>query len=188
MAKILLIEDESDQIELIRTRLEAHGYQVIAAENGEDGIKLAKEEKPSLILLDMILPCMHGLEVAIALKEGAETNEIPIIALTATGSPDFVKECYKEGICAYIKKPYDSKELIERIERNINIREEKHIEFDDTKKQTEIKKTVAEVCKPEVYHKIDQMLKDTLLEFGLSLKKTSDPFHGEKKIEERKKT
>ncbi len=181
MAKILLIEDELNQIELIRTRLEAQGYQFIAAENGEEGIKLAKEEKPNLILLDMILPGMHGFDVAVTLKGAPETKEIPIIALTATGSPDFVKECYKEGICAYIKKPYDSKELIERIERNINIREEKHIESDDTKRQTEIKKTFAEVYKPEIYHEIDQMLKDTLLEFGLSLKITPHPFQGEKK-------
>lgn len=119
MAKILVIEDNPVDSKMIRTNLKAEGYQVIGAYNGKDGIKLAKKKKPDLIIMDMILPGMHGLEASIKLKENPETKEIPIIAVTVMDSSDFIRECYKEGISAFIKKPYDFKELFDTIEKNI---------------------------------------------------------------------
>ncbi|MCK4432159.1 MAG: response regulator, partial [Candidatus Aminicenantes bacterium] len=67
MAKILVIEDNPVDAKMIRTNLKAEGYQVIGANNGKDGIKLAKKKKPDLIIMDMILPGMHGLEASIKL-------------------------------------------------------------------------------------------------------------------------
>jgi len=119
MAKILVIEDNPVDAKMIMTNLKAEGYQVIGANNGKDGIKLAKKKKPDLIIMDMILPGMHGLEASIKLKENPETKEIPIIAVTVMDSSDFIRECYKEGISAFIKKPYDFKELFNTIEKNI---------------------------------------------------------------------
>lgn len=119
MAKILLIEDEPDQIEIFKTRLEAAGYQVITAEKAEKGIRLALEEKPDLILMDMILPGMHGLDATLKLKEIPKTREIPIIALTAMNPPGFEEACYEEGISDFILKPYESKEILEKIEKII---------------------------------------------------------------------
>jgi CheY-like chemotaxis protein len=82
-----------------------------------DGIKLAREAKPDLILMDMIMPGMHGLEATIKLKEDPVTMDIPIMALTIMSSPKFVQECYRAGIIGYIKKPYDPKVLLDSIER-----------------------------------------------------------------------
>ena len=117
MAKILLVEDDTIQIELIRKNLEPQGHIVINAKNGQEGIKLARETKPDLILMDMIMPGMHGLEATIKLKEEPATMDIPIMALTIMSSPKFVQECYRAGIIGYIKKPYDPKILLDSIER-----------------------------------------------------------------------
>jgi len=117
MAKILLIEDDPEQIVIMKLRLEAYGYQMITADKAIDGIKLAQEEKPDLILMDMILPGMHGLEATQKLKEIPETKKIPVIALTAMNPPGFRQECLREGICDFIKKPCEHTELIRKIEK-----------------------------------------------------------------------
>ena len=117
MSKILIIEDEPDQRRLIQLRLEARGYQVISAGKARDGIALAAREKPALILMDMILPDMHGLDAAIKLKQNEETRATPVIGISAVGSPDFIKTCLQEGLSAYIRKPYDPRELFKTIEK-----------------------------------------------------------------------
>ncbi len=121
MATILVIEDEPDQNKLIKLRLEARGYRVISVSKGKDGIDVARQEKPHLILMDMILPDMHGLDATIKLKRAAETKAIPVVALSAVGSPDFVKACLQEGIVAYVRKPYDPRELFKTIEKHVKI-------------------------------------------------------------------
>jgi CheY-like chemotaxis protein len=125
MAKILLIEDDAIQIELLKKHLEPQGHIVVNAKNGMEGIKLAREGKPDLILMDMIMPGMHGLEATIKLKENPATLDIPIIALTIMSSPKFVQECYRAGIIGYIKKPYDPKVLLESVERIVGKPERK---------------------------------------------------------------
>ena len=105
MNKILLVEDDQVQIEIIRRRLEAEGFHLVVARTGREAIRLARQELPDLILMDMILPGMHGLEASIALKETPETAKIPIVALTIMSAPRFVEECYKVGIAGFIRKP-----------------------------------------------------------------------------------
>jgi len=105
MSKILVIEDEPDQNKLIRLRLEARGHCVLLAGKAKEGLDLAVREKPDLVILDMILPDMHGLDAAIKLKQNPATRAIPIIALSAIGSPDFTKACLQEGIAAYVRNP-----------------------------------------------------------------------------------
>jgi CheY-like chemotaxis protein len=117
MAKILLVEDDAIQIELIKKHLEPQGHVVVNAKNGQEGIRLARDGKPDLILMDMIMPGMHGLEATIKLKEDPATMDIPIMALTIMSSPKFVQECYRAGIIGYIKKPYDPKVLLESLEK-----------------------------------------------------------------------
>ncbi len=117
MVKILLVEDDPVQVELIRKHIESSGYDLVIARNGQEGIKIAQKEKPDLILMDMIMPGMHGLEAIIKLKENPLTESIPVIALTIMSSPKFVQECYRAGIVGYIKKPYEPKTLLESIER-----------------------------------------------------------------------
>jgi CheY-like chemotaxis protein len=117
MSTILVIEDEPDQSKLIKLRLEARGYRVISVGKAREGIELARKEKPALILMDMILPDMHGLDAAIKLKQDPETRATPVIGISAVGSPDFIKTCLQEGISAYVRKPYDPRELFRTIEK-----------------------------------------------------------------------
>jgi len=117
MAKILLVEDDPVSIAIVKNRLKEKKYQVIVAINGEEGIQLAKQHKPDLILMDMVLPGMHGLEATIRLKNDPETKDIPIFAVTAMSLPEFEQACYQDGICVFIKKPYDFKELLTHIEQ-----------------------------------------------------------------------
>lgn len=125
MKKVLLIEDDPVQIEMIRKSLTGEGYHLVIAKNGQEGIKQAQKEKPDLILMDMIMPGMHGLEATIKLKEDFLTQDIPIIALTIMSSPKFVQECYKAGVAGYIKKPYDPRILLETVVRAIGKPEKK---------------------------------------------------------------
>jgi CheY-like chemotaxis protein len=117
MPKILVIEDNPVEIETIKARLKQKQYEVLAAKNGEEGIRLAQEEQPDLIFMDMILPGMHGLEATIKLKQFPETKDIPIVALTVMDSSEFVATCFKEGVSAFIKKPYNFTEIFEKTEK-----------------------------------------------------------------------
>jgi CheY-like chemotaxis protein len=117
MSKILVIEDNPVEIETIKTRLQQKQYEVLVAQNGEDGIRIAIEKQPDLIFMDMILPGMHGLEATIKLKQNPETKDIPIVALTVMDSSEFVATCFKEGVNAFIKKPYNFSEIFEKTEK-----------------------------------------------------------------------
>ncbi|MFQ6038397.1 MAG: response regulator [Candidatus Aminicenantales bacterium] len=144
MPRILVIEDNPVEIETIRTRLMKKGYEVLVASNGEDGIRLAQEHKPDLIFMDMILPGMHGLEATIKLKQNEETKDIPIVALTVMDSSEFVATCFKEGISAFIRKPYDFEEIFEKTEKLLGIQRktgEDAKEPEDKRDQEEVQKT-----------------------------------------------
>ncbi len=122
--KILVIEDNPVEIETIRARLNQKNYQVLIAKTGEEGLRLAQEEQPDLIFMDMILPGMHGLEATIKLKQNPETKEIPIVALTVMDSSEFVATCFKEGITAFIRKPYNFNEIFEKTEKILGHQEQ----------------------------------------------------------------
>ena len=119
MAKVLIIEDEPDQIKMVKLRLEANGYTVLASEDAQGGINLAREENPGVILLDMLLPDMNGLDVAKELRKDERTKNIPIIAVTAVGTPSIKEECIQAGISSFVQKPYDSKELVGQIKEQL---------------------------------------------------------------------
>jgi CheY-like chemotaxis protein len=113
--KILVIEDDPVAIAILQFRLKAKKYHVIVANTGEEGIELARQHLPNLILMDMILPGMHGLEATIQLKKDPQTKNIPIFAVSAMGSSEFVEACHQDGICVFIKKPYDFGELLQHV-------------------------------------------------------------------------
>ena len=118
--KILVIEDDPVAIAILKSRLKAKNYHVIVANTGEEGIKLAHQQHPDLILMDMVLPGMHGLEATIRLKNDPKTKNIPIFAVTAMGSSEFMEACQQDGICVFIKKPYDFKELLKHINQYLS--------------------------------------------------------------------
>lgn len=115
--KILLMENVPEQVEMLRARLEEEGYEVISAIDGKEGLKKASEEKPDLILLDLIMPKVDGIEVCSRLKEGADTRHIPIIITTAIDSDETKENSLAAGAKDFVTKPYDLEELLTKIRR-----------------------------------------------------------------------
>lgn len=115
---ILVVEDDENILELITYNLECEKYSVIKAETGEDGLKKAKAKHPDLILLDLMLPEMDGLDVCRLLKADAKAKNIPIIMVTAKGEEADIVTGLELGASDYIAKPFRPRELIARI-RNI---------------------------------------------------------------------
>lgn len=108
---ILIVEDDPKSLELARVVLEASGYSTIAAVDGEQGVKLARDKKPDLILMDIMMPKMDGYTACHAIKIDKLTREIPVIMLTATGYELNKKLAQNMGASGYVTKPFDIEEL-----------------------------------------------------------------------------
>ena len=118
MKSILFIEDESALQKTFGDLLEAKGYRLISALDGEIGLALAKKEKPDLILLDIVLPKVNGLEVLGKLKDDPETKAIPIIILTNLEGINNVGKVLELGATTYlVKAQYSLDEVLEKIEK-----------------------------------------------------------------------
>jgi len=113
--KILIVEDEKDIIKMLEYNLKKEGFKVIDARDGEDALDLAVRQYPDIILLDLMLPGMDGLEVCRALKKEAKTASIPIIMLTAKSQESDKVVGLELGADDYITKPFSPRELIARI-------------------------------------------------------------------------
>ena len=116
--RILCIEDEAEMIELMRLVLEREGFEVRGAMGGEQGLKAMRQEKPDLILLDLMMPGIDGWEVYRQMRADKELTEIPVIIVTAKAqSIDKVLGLQVAKVADYITKPFGPKELIGSIER-----------------------------------------------------------------------
>ncbi len=113
--KILIVEDEKDIIKMLEYNLKKEGFKIIAASDGEDVLDTALRQHPDLILLDLMLPGINGLEVCKTLKKEAKTASIPIIMLTAKSKESDKIVGLELGADDYITKPYSPRELIARI-------------------------------------------------------------------------
>jgi DNA-binding response OmpR family regulator len=113
--KILVVDDEKDIVELVRFNLERDGFKVVPAYNGEDALRLVKVQLPDLIVLDLMLPGMDGLEACRILKRDSSTFSIPIIMLTAKGEESDIVVGLELGADDYITKPFGIKEMIARV-------------------------------------------------------------------------
>ena len=107
--KVLLIEDNLMNMELATDLLEAAGYEVLKAERAEAGIAIAVAQQPDIILMDIALPGMDGLEATRRLKEDARTARIPVVALTASAMRGDNDKARSAGCCGYIAKPIDTR-------------------------------------------------------------------------------
>ena len=116
MAKILIADDERQSVRMAQEWLEAHGHEVITADDGEEGLEKAKSENPDLIILDVMMPKIDGYQVCSLLKTDAQYTHIPIILLTGKAQGIFEKIGDKVGADAYITKPFDSRTLISKVE------------------------------------------------------------------------
>lgn len=117
MAKILIVEDNTMNRDMLARRLERSGYEVLSANDGEQGVALARGESPALILMDMNLPGLNGREATYLLKSSPETRAIPVIALTAYASTSDREQAMAAGCDDYDTKPVDLERLIGKISR-----------------------------------------------------------------------
>jgi two-component system phosphate regulon response regulator PhoB len=113
--KILVVEDNPDILELVAYNLEAQGYEVVRAMTGENGLSQAARTEPDLVILDVMLPGINGLDVCRKLKQQENTRAIPVILLTAKGEDTDIISGLELGADDYITKPFSPKVLIARV-------------------------------------------------------------------------
>jgi two-component system, cell cycle response regulator DivK len=117
MSTILIIEDNDKNMKLARDILKAKGYATLEAVTGEEGVKLAKEKVPDLVLMDIQLPGINGIEAFRRIRADAKTARIPVVALTASVTPTDRSEITAAGFDAFIGKPINLKEFVETVKR-----------------------------------------------------------------------
>ena len=115
MAKILVVDDDKAINELIKVNLELHGYEVVQAFNGTEGFALAKQELPSLIVLDVMMPEVDGYTVAQRIRQCQEIADTPIIMLTALNELNDKVTGFNIGVDDYLTKPFEIEELLVRV-------------------------------------------------------------------------
>jgi two-component system, cell cycle response regulator DivK len=117
MSLVLIVEDNEKNMKLARDVLQAKGYQTVEAVTGEEGVKLAKERKPDLVLMDIQLPGISGIEAFKQIRGNASTKGIPVIALTASVTPTDRTAISAAGFDAFLGKPINLKEFIDTVKR-----------------------------------------------------------------------
>ena len=123
MKRILVVDDLPENVFMLQDRLENEGYEVVTAYDGKTGIAKATSDMPDLILLDVMMPGMTGIEVCKALKQDPSTADIPIIIVTAKSGADDTKEGLEAGAFDYIKKPFEKVEMLARINSALKLSE-----------------------------------------------------------------
>ena len=117
--KILVVEDAMTMRMVETMTLRGAGYEVITANNGEEGVAAAEKELPDLILMDIIMPKMNGLDAVKKIRELEVTAGIPIIMLTTRSEEDNVELAFANGANDFITKPFESRELLEKIKSQL---------------------------------------------------------------------
>lgn len=118
--KILIVEDDPTISESLNALLTAKGYLVSTAGDGAEAVALARREKPQLMLLDVILPKMGGIDVCQILKKDPNTKDIKIVMITALGRMGDVEAAFTGGADDYLIKPFESQRLFKKIDKVIN--------------------------------------------------------------------
>ena len=120
--KILIVEDNEKNRTLVKDVLEYHGYEVIEAGNGKEGIKMAKENNPDLILMDIQMPVMDGIAALNILRKDPEMKGVKIIALTSLAMKGDKEKVMEEGFDDYIAKPIDIRRLPELVKKALEVK------------------------------------------------------------------
>lgn len=152
MKKILVIDDLPENVFMLQDRLEHEGYEVITAYNGKTGIEKAKNELPDLILLDVMMPDITGIEVCKTLVVDKKTSGIPIILVTAKSDAEDTKEGLEAGAFDYIKKPINRIDLVARVMSALKLSDANKLVLEAEKKNTFVATVVT------ANHKIKQPL------------------------------
>jgi two-component system phosphate regulon response regulator PhoB len=116
MSTVLLVEDDPDIRHLVSYKLTRGGFDVVEAADGFAGLHAARESRPDLVILDVRMPRLSGLEVCRELRAAPGTATVPIIMLTARARPQDVEQAYAAGATEYVVKPFSPRVLLERVE------------------------------------------------------------------------
>ncbi len=119
---VLIADDDDDILQLLAFRLERAGYEIVQAQNGKQALSLALELLPALAVLDVMMPELDGYEVTRELRTNEATSSMPIILLTARAQTQDAARGLAVGADDYVKKPFDARDLRERIERLLRLR------------------------------------------------------------------
>jgi two-component system cell cycle response regulator DivK len=122
MSVILIVEDNDKNMKLVRDVLQVKGYQTLEAGTAEDGIALAQAHSPDLVLMDIQLPGMNGIEALGVLRANPDTAHIPVIAVTASVMQQDRKQITEAGFDAYIGKPINLKEFLQSVREMLEAR------------------------------------------------------------------
>jgi DNA-binding response OmpR family regulator len=160
MKKILVIDDLPENVLLLREKLEEAGYEVITAYDGKSGLLMTEEEQPDLVMLDVMMPEIDGLEVCKLIGRNEKTSFIPIILVTAKSGAEDIKEGLEAGAFDYIKKPFNKIELLARVNSALKFSEARKMWVESEKKNIYAATVVT------ANHKIKQPL--TLMSLSLS--------------------
>jgi two-component system cell cycle response regulator DivK len=117
MSVVLIVEDNDKNMKLARDVLQAKGYSTLEAVTGEDGVRIAKEKHPDLVLMDIQLPGISGIDALKELRGDAQTAKIPVAALTASVTPTDRSQIAAAGFDAFLSKPINLKEFLETVKR-----------------------------------------------------------------------
>ena len=122
MSTILIVEDNDKNMKLARDILQAKGYSTLEATTGEDGVRMAQAQLPALILMDIQLPGINGIEAFRQIRADAATKAIPVVALTASVTPTDRSAITAAGFDAFLGKPINLKEFLETVRRMVEKR------------------------------------------------------------------
>lgn len=115
MTRILVVDDSPTEIHVLKTMLEKNGYTVLSASSGEEGLSIAKQQKPDLVLMDVVMPGLNGFQATRQLASDAATSAIPVIVVTTKDQETDKVWAMRQGAKDYIVKPVREKDLLERV-------------------------------------------------------------------------
>ncbi len=115
--KILAVDDEKNIVRLVQVNLERQGFQVVTASDGKEALKKVEEERPDLVVLDVMMPYMDGFEVLQNLRRNHSTRNIPVILLTAKTQDEDIFKGWRSGVDCYLTKPFNPMELVSFVKR-----------------------------------------------------------------------
>ena len=120
MARVLVVDDSQTEIFKLKEMLEKNGHSVLTAESGEDGVKVATDELPDVVLMDIVMPGLNGFQATRQLSKGGQTSHIPVIIVTTKDQETDRVWGLRQGAKAYLTKPIAEKQLLETISSVVN--------------------------------------------------------------------